>query len=259
MPRRTRSSCTATWPPATTSTATSWPRAGRRCRRRERAPGQLHLARRRPPRRVLLLHRGLELRLDVRHDPRRQAALHEASARVLPGRRARHRAPAPHDVLRLRHPARDQELVPDAPIVYTLHEFMPICHRQGQMLRDDGQRAVHGGVAAALPRVLPRDLPADVLPAQEVHPVAHVARRPVHRPEPVPGRPLHRLGHPRGEDHGRGVRPHPAGRRGDRHAAPAPRPVRLLRPDHPLQGPSRRAEGRGRAARRPTGRSRKTL
>jgi len=25
--------------------------------------------------------------------------------------------------------------VPDAPIVYTLHEFMPICHRQGQMLR----------------------------------------------------------------------------------------------------------------------------
>lgn len=25
--------------------------------------------------------------------------------------------------------------LPDAPIVYTLHEFMPICHRQGQMLR----------------------------------------------------------------------------------------------------------------------------
>jgi glycosyltransferase involved in cell wall biosynthesis len=25
--------------------------------------------------------------------------------------------------------------VPDAPIVYTLHEFMPICHRQGQMVR----------------------------------------------------------------------------------------------------------------------------
>ncbi|MBA3428695.1 MAG: hypothetical protein H0U07_09010 [Actinobacteria bacterium] len=25
--------------------------------------------------------------------------------------------------------------VPDAPIIYTLHEFMPICHRQGQMLR----------------------------------------------------------------------------------------------------------------------------
>ncbi len=25
--------------------------------------------------------------------------------------------------------------VPDAPIVYTLHEFMPICHRQGQLLR----------------------------------------------------------------------------------------------------------------------------
>ena len=25
--------------------------------------------------------------------------------------------------------------LPDAPIIYTLHEFMPICHRQGQMLR----------------------------------------------------------------------------------------------------------------------------
>jgi glycosyltransferase involved in cell wall biosynthesis len=25
--------------------------------------------------------------------------------------------------------------VPEAPIIYTLHEFMPICHRQGQMLR----------------------------------------------------------------------------------------------------------------------------
>jgi glycosyltransferase involved in cell wall biosynthesis len=25
--------------------------------------------------------------------------------------------------------------LPDAPIVYTLHEFMPICHRQGQMVR----------------------------------------------------------------------------------------------------------------------------
>ncbi len=28
-----------------------------------------------------------------------------------------------------------RDALPDAPIVYTLHEFMPICHRQGQMLR----------------------------------------------------------------------------------------------------------------------------
>src|SRR6266498_3603214 len=30
--------------------------------------------------------------------------------------------------------------LPDAPIVYTLHEYLPICHRQGQMVRatDDG-------------------------------------------------------------------------------------------------------------------------
>jgi len=26
--------------------------------------------------------------------------------------------------------------LPSAPIVYTLHEYMPICHRQGQMLRN---------------------------------------------------------------------------------------------------------------------------
>jgi glycosyltransferase involved in cell wall biosynthesis len=35
-----------------------------------------------------------------------------------------------YDVLRL-----TRNVLPDAPIVYTLHEFMPICHRQGQMVR----------------------------------------------------------------------------------------------------------------------------
>ena len=33
--------------------------------------------------------------------------------------------------------------LPDAPIVYTLHEYMPICHRNGQMVRTNGQRALH--------------------------------------------------------------------------------------------------------------------
>lgn len=28
--------------------------------------------------------------------------------------------------------------LPDAPIVYTLHEYLPICHREGQMVRSDG-------------------------------------------------------------------------------------------------------------------------
>jgi len=35
-----------------------------------------------------------------------------------------------YDILRATRRA-----LPDAPIVYTLHEFMPICHRQGQMVR----------------------------------------------------------------------------------------------------------------------------
>ena len=28
-----------------------------------------------------------------------------------------------------------RRVLPDAPIVYTLHEFLPICHRDGQMVR----------------------------------------------------------------------------------------------------------------------------
>jgi glycosyltransferase involved in cell wall biosynthesis len=30
--------------------------------------------------------------------------------------------------------------LPDAPILYTLHEYMPICHRDGQMIRTNGNR-----------------------------------------------------------------------------------------------------------------------
>ncbi|MDX6555993.1 MAG: hypothetical protein QOD86_2188 [Miltoncostaeaceae bacterium] len=33
-----------------------------------------------------------------------------------------------------------RDTLPDAPIIYTLHEFMPICHRQGQMVRTVDER-----------------------------------------------------------------------------------------------------------------------
>ena len=42
------------------------------------------------------------------------------------------------------------------PIVYRLHEYMPICHRDGADGPRDERRAVRGGVSAPLPRVLPR-------------------------------------------------------------------------------------------------------
>ena len=30
-------------------------------------------------------------------------------------------------------------MLPDVPIVYTLHEYLPICHRQGQLQRSSGE------------------------------------------------------------------------------------------------------------------------
>jgi glycosyltransferase involved in cell wall biosynthesis len=32
-----------------------------------------------------------------------------------------------------------RRVLPDTPIVYTLHEYLPICHRQGQLLRTNGE------------------------------------------------------------------------------------------------------------------------
>ena len=36
-----------------------------------------------------------------------------------------------------------RRMLPDAPIFYTLHEFLPICHRDGQMLRTNGELCTH--------------------------------------------------------------------------------------------------------------------
>ena len=42
------------------------------------------------------------------------------------------------------------------PIFYTLHEFLPICHRDGQMVRTKGRASCARTLAAPLQRVLPR-------------------------------------------------------------------------------------------------------
>jgi glycosyltransferase involved in cell wall biosynthesis len=36
-----------------------------------------------------------------------------------------------------------RRMLPDAPIFYTLHEFIPICHRDGQMVRTSGELCTH--------------------------------------------------------------------------------------------------------------------
>ena len=138
--------------------------------------------------------------------------------------------------------------LPDAAIVYTLHEFLPICHRHGQMVRTFDRRALLGSLAAALPRVLPRDQPAVVLPAGALRQGALRQRRPLHRPQPLLmdkyvdwGIGAERIS--------RGVRPAAAGRApATRDAGEVAEPPRLLRPAQPLQG-RRRADGGDGAAR----------
>jgi glycosyltransferase involved in cell wall biosynthesis len=46
-----------------------------------------------------------------------------------------HTFPLGHDILRV-----TRNTLPDAPIVYTLHEFMAICHHSGQMVRTERKR-----------------------------------------------------------------------------------------------------------------------
>ncbi|HZO58295.1 MAG TPA: glycosyltransferase family 4 protein [Solirubrobacterales bacterium] len=36
-----------------------------------------------------------------------------------------------------------RRMLPDAPLFYTLHEFIPICHRDGQMFRTNGELCTH--------------------------------------------------------------------------------------------------------------------
>src|SRR5207245_772180 len=51
--------------------------------------------------------------------------------------------------------------LPDAPIVYTLHEFLPICHRQGQMVRVRNDELCREATPTRCHECFPDRTPAD--------------------------------------------------------------------------------------------------
>ena len=144
--------------------------------------------------------------------------------------------------------ASTRNALPDAPIVYTLHEYMPICHRDGQMVRaQDGASCARRSRRAAATSASPTITPQAVLHAQALHPVAPRAGRPLHRAERVRARSATSSGGSRRSGSWSSRRASACrsrdARRRTQPAAPAAQPVRLLRPAQPLQG-SRRAAAR---------------
>ena len=173
------------------------------------------------------------------------ALLPRLPARAPAGRRA---LPAQLSPRLRRDPGGHENTLPDAPIVYTLHEYLPICHRDGQMVRTMGERALHGGVAAPLPRVLPgRSRPQTFFMRKRFIQSHLDARRPVHRAERATCASATWTGASRRRRSRSSRYALPAGRptrRTEARAAPA-QPLRVLRPVHPLQGRGRAARGDG--------------
>ena len=148
-----------------------------------------------------------------------------------------------------------RRMLPDVPIVYTLHEYLPICHRDGQMVRTGTRRCAsrprRGAATSAFPDWPPQDffLRERFIKSHLAHVDMFLA------PEPVPARALRRLGDPAREAARSrttaGCRRRPF-ESPDRE--PAAQPARLLRADQPVQG--RRGAAGGDAAparaRRPT-------
>ena len=131
--------------------------------------------------------------------------------------------------------ARSRTRCPDAAIVYTLHEFLPICHRQGQMLRTTDESPCMQASPRRCNECFPEIEPADVLPAQALRAVAlrsstassrrasSCAQRYVDW-----GMPAEKI---QVEEYGRTPPPGEAP-----VTARAPRPLRLLRPADAVQG-----------------------
>ena len=69
--------------------------------------------------------------------------------------------------------------LPDAPLVYSLHEYLPICHRDGQMVRTTNEEPCQEESPRRCHECFPDDHPTGLLHAKAVHPVA-----------PVPGGPF---------------------------------------------------------------------
>ena len=176
---------------------------------------------------------------------RRLPARAQAGRRALPAH-ALHRATTSSRSSR--------RMLPDAPIFYTLHEFLPICHRDGQMLRTNGELCTH-----ASPRrcneCFPDDPAAGLLPARALHQVAPrrtstCSSRRASSCSSATSTGASRARRIRFEDYGRMRQSARVPRRPESRR---PQPPRVLRPDQPLQGRRRAARGDadpGRARRR---------
>ena len=124
-----------------------------------------------------------------------------------------------YDILRV-----TRNTLPDVPIVYTLHEYLPICHRDGQMVRtqprgdlcqEESPRRCH----ECFPEISPQTFYMRKRFIQ-----SHLALVDLlHRAERVRPRPLRRLGHPGRQDPGRAAG-HDAGHRPRARTQPRSRP-----------------------------------
>ena len=171
----------------------------------------------------------------------RDKSLYSQPLDRLPPRPAARRRPLPaHPLHRLDLLSQIRRVLPDAAIVYTLHEFLPICHRDGQMVRSFSSELCDEASPRRCNECFPEITPAGVLPARALRQGAVRARRPLPRAERAADGEVPALGDRAGADRGRGVRP----ARRPRFARPTRAGQvagqhRLLRPAQPLQGGAR--------------------
>ena len=143
-----------------------------------------------------------------------------------------------------------RRLLPSTPIVYTLHDYMPICNRDGTLVRTDESLCLE-----ATPRRCHECFPGiseqNLLPPQPVHPGTPRPGPPVSRAEPLPARAVRGLGHPAGEDPVRGMRPPSGAAAGGEPGRSSSEPAGLLRRPEPrrLRGHRDPPTGHGNRAR----------
>ena len=100
-----------------------------------------------------------------------------------------------------------RRMLPDVPIVYTLHEYLPICHRDGQMVRTKGEALCLDASPRRCNECFPDWTPQYFFLRERLI-KTHLAHVDLFLcPEQVPARALRRLGHPAREAALRGLRP----------------------------------------------------
>ena len=185
--------------------------------------------------------------------PRGKAALITATSRdfLLAPEAGRRPLPA-HALHRLRHAARDRATrCRDVPIVYTLHEFLPICHRNGQMVRTTTEKPCSEESPRRCHECFPEISPQAFFMRKRFIQSQHVRSSTASSPRAASSATATSTGASRRRRSSSrstgGCRSTAAG---DPRPAPA-QPLRLLRPAQLLQGRQRPAEG-DEAARRTT-------